>query len=232
MQSFLKSLTELSLTKIFTCLQHERHIGLMSMGWVRNCLKLSTELFLNNSTRDLTKRLRWTFSCAAVASVKQATSTYSITSLYSSDVFSFCFIFFPLQCDIPEGGMVPKSLYRTAEELESEEHCLLTDSIYKSANIFKGAPYEVHSQLWPCVRLASQSFIQVWGVWCLFSLSWSYALGKAAPNWKMTCIACLRECSLFSCVSDLLASSSRCWLRSRNRTPSSPGTLMCLREMW
>ncbi|XP_035511517.1 SEC14-like protein 1 [Morone saxatilis] len=46
-------------------------------------------------------------------------------------------------CDIPEGGMVPKSLYRTAEELESEENRLLTDSIYKSASIFKGAPYEL-----------------------------------------------------------------------------------------
>ncbi|XP_049925373.1 SEC14-like protein 1 [Epinephelus moara] len=46
-------------------------------------------------------------------------------------------------CDIPEGGVVPKSLYRTAEELESEEHRLLTDSIYKSASIFKGAPYEM-----------------------------------------------------------------------------------------
>ncbi|XP_041812442.1 SEC14-like protein 1 [Chelmon rostratus] len=46
-------------------------------------------------------------------------------------------------CDVPEGGMVPKSLYRTAEELESEENRLLTDSIYKSASIFKGAPYEM-----------------------------------------------------------------------------------------
>lgn len=46
-------------------------------------------------------------------------------------------------CDVPEGGMVPKSLYRTAEEVESEENCLLTDSIYKSASIFKGAPYEM-----------------------------------------------------------------------------------------
>ncbi|KAJ0058380.1 hypothetical protein NL108_013885, partial [Boleophthalmus pectinirostris] len=46
-------------------------------------------------------------------------------------------------CDIPEGGLVPKSLYRTAEELESEEYRLLTDSIYKSASIFKGAPYEM-----------------------------------------------------------------------------------------
>ncbi|XP_033826995.1 SEC14-like protein 1 [Periophthalmus magnuspinnatus] len=46
-------------------------------------------------------------------------------------------------CDIPEGGLVPKCLYRTAEELESEEYKLLTDSIYKSASIFKGAPYEM-----------------------------------------------------------------------------------------
>nr|XP_020453562.1 SEC14-like protein 1 [Monopterus albus] len=46
-------------------------------------------------------------------------------------------------CDIPEGGMVPKPLYRTAEELESEENRLLTESIYKIASIFKGAPYEM-----------------------------------------------------------------------------------------
>uniref|UniRef100_A0A3Q3X303 SEC14 like lipid binding 1 n=1 Tax=Mola mola TaxID=94237 RepID=A0A3Q3X303_MOLML len=46
-------------------------------------------------------------------------------------------------CDIPEGCLVPKSLYRTAEELESEEMRLLNDSIYKSASIFKGAPYEM-----------------------------------------------------------------------------------------
>ncbi|XP_060882725.1 SEC14-like protein 1 [Labrus mixtus] len=46
-------------------------------------------------------------------------------------------------CDIPEGGLVPKSLYRTAEELESEENRLLIDSVYKSASIFKGAPYEM-----------------------------------------------------------------------------------------
>lgn len=50
-----------------------------------------------------------------------------------------------LQCDIPDGGTVPKSLYRTAEELESEENCLLTDCIYKTANIFKGTPFEVQS---------------------------------------------------------------------------------------
>ncbi|XP_056143217.1 SEC14-like protein 1 isoform X1 [Lampris incognitus] len=46
-------------------------------------------------------------------------------------------------CEIPEGGLVPKSLYRTAEELESEETRLWTDSLYKSASVFKGAPYEL-----------------------------------------------------------------------------------------
>lgn len=60
--------------------------------------------------------------------------------LLECNLFHFIFL---SQCDIPEGGMVPKCLYRTAEELESEENSLLTDSIYKSAGIFKGAPYEV-----------------------------------------------------------------------------------------
>ncbi|XP_075999333.1 SEC14-like protein 1 [Genypterus blacodes] len=46
-------------------------------------------------------------------------------------------------CDVPEGGIVPKTLYRTAEELESEETRLWTESIYKSASVFKGAPYEM-----------------------------------------------------------------------------------------
>lgn len=59
-------------------------------------------------------------------------------------------------CDIPEGGMVPKSLYRTAEELESEEHRLLSDSIYKSASIFKGAPYEM------LIQIAEASSVITW----------------------------------------------------------------------
>ncbi|KAM9744808.1 SEC14-like protein 1 isoform 1-T2 [Menidia menidia] len=59
-------------------------------------------------------------------------------------------------CDIPEGGLVPKSLYRTAEELESEENCLLTDSIYKSASIFKGAPFEM------LIEIAEASSVITW----------------------------------------------------------------------
>ena len=50
----------------------------------------------------------------------------------------FCF-----QCEVPEGGLVPKSLYRTAEELENEDLKLCTETIYQSASVFKGAPHEV-----------------------------------------------------------------------------------------
>lgn len=46
-------------------------------------------------------------------------------------------------CDVPEAGLVPKSLYRTAEELENEEVKLWNESIYKSASVLKGSPHEV-----------------------------------------------------------------------------------------
>lgn len=51
--------------------------------------------------------------------------------------------FSPLQCEVPEGGLVPKSMYRTAEELENEDIRLWTETIYQSASVFKGAPHEV-----------------------------------------------------------------------------------------
>uniref|UniRef100_A0A8C7F0D6 SEC14-like protein 1 n=1 Tax=Oncorhynchus kisutch TaxID=8019 RepID=A0A8C7F0D6_ONCKI len=46
-------------------------------------------------------------------------------------------------CEVPEGGLVPKSLYRTAEELENEDISLWTETIYQSASVFKGAPHEI-----------------------------------------------------------------------------------------
>uniref|UniRef100_A0A672I7U5 SEC14-like protein 1 n=1 Tax=Salarias fasciatus TaxID=181472 RepID=A0A672I7U5_SALFA len=46
-------------------------------------------------------------------------------------------------CEVPEGGLVPKSMYRTAEELENEDVRLWTETIYQSASIFKGAPHEI-----------------------------------------------------------------------------------------
>lgn len=52
----------------------------------------------------------------------------------------------PFQCEVPEGGLVPKSLYRTAEELENEDLKLWTETIYQSASVFKGAPHEVRGR--------------------------------------------------------------------------------------
>uniref|UniRef100_A0A8D2J875 SEC14 like lipid binding 5 n=1 Tax=Varanus komodoensis TaxID=61221 RepID=A0A8D2J875_VARKO len=47
-------------------------------------------------------------------------------------------------CNVPEGGLVPKSLYQTDEEPEISDHIRLwTETIYHSANVFKGAPREV-----------------------------------------------------------------------------------------
>ncbi|KAG7259155.1 hypothetical protein CRUP_010328, partial [Coryphaenoides rupestris] len=46
-------------------------------------------------------------------------------------------------CEVPEGGLVPKSLYRTTEEMENEDVRLWTETIYQSASVFKGAPHEL-----------------------------------------------------------------------------------------
>uniref|UniRef100_A0A8B9RIT5 SEC14 like lipid binding 1 n=1 Tax=Astyanax mexicanus TaxID=7994 RepID=A0A8B9RIT5_ASTMX len=46
-------------------------------------------------------------------------------------------------CEVPEGGLVPKTLYRTPEELENDDIRLWTETIYQSASIFKGAPHEL-----------------------------------------------------------------------------------------
>ncbi|MEE6506833.1 hypothetical protein FKM82_007871, partial [Ascaphus truei] len=50
-------------------------------------------------------------------------------------------------CEVPEGGLVPKALYRTPEELESEEIRLWTETIYQSASVFKGSPHEILIQI-------------------------------------------------------------------------------------
>ncbi|NXG55809.1 S14L1 protein, partial [Hemiprocne comata] len=47
-------------------------------------------------------------------------------------------------CTVPEGGLVPKSLYQTEEETENSDHIRLwTETIYHSASVLKGAPHEI-----------------------------------------------------------------------------------------
>ncbi|NP_001085706.1 SEC14-like lipid binding 1 L homeolog [Xenopus laevis] len=50
-------------------------------------------------------------------------------------------------CEVPEGGLVPKALYRTPEELENDDIRLWTETIYQSASVFKGSPHEMLIQI-------------------------------------------------------------------------------------
>uniref|UniRef100_UPI0035900E42 SEC14-like protein 1 isoform X2 n=1 Tax=Myxine glutinosa TaxID=7769 RepID=UPI0035900E42 len=47
-------------------------------------------------------------------------------------------------CEVPEGSLIPKSLYRTEGGLEQGDDIRLwTETIYQSASVFKGAPHEI-----------------------------------------------------------------------------------------
>ncbi|XP_075422265.1 SEC14-like protein 5 [Ascaphus truei] len=47
-------------------------------------------------------------------------------------------------CNIPEGGLVPKTLYQSEDDAETADHIRLwTETIYHSACIYKGASHEI-----------------------------------------------------------------------------------------
>lgn len=46
------------------------------------------------------------------------------------------------KCDLPEGGPVPKSLYRTEWD-KGDDLGIFEDALYKQANVFRGLPHEV-----------------------------------------------------------------------------------------
>ncbi|XP_073504654.1 SEC14-like protein 5 [Phyllobates terribilis] len=51
-------------------------------------------------------------------------------------------------CNIPEGGLVPKSLYQSDDDAETSDHIRLwTETIYHSALIYKGAPHEISAEI-------------------------------------------------------------------------------------
>ncbi|XP_073492448.1 SEC14-like protein 5 [Aquarana catesbeiana] len=51
-------------------------------------------------------------------------------------------------CNIPEGGLVPKTLYQSDDETETSDHIRLwTETIYHSAYINKGAPHEISAEI-------------------------------------------------------------------------------------
>lgn len=51
-------------------------------------------------------------------------------------------------CNIPEGGLIPKSLYQSDDDAETSDHIRLwTETIYHSAFIYKGAPHEITAEI-------------------------------------------------------------------------------------
>ncbi|XP_075035257.1 SEC14-like protein 5 [Mixophyes fleayi] len=51
-------------------------------------------------------------------------------------------------CNIPEGGLVPKSLYQSDDDTETSDHIRLwTETIYHSSYIYKGAPHELTAEI-------------------------------------------------------------------------------------
>uniref|UniRef100_A0A3B1IUD5 SEC14-like protein 1 n=1 Tax=Astyanax mexicanus TaxID=7994 RepID=A0A3B1IUD5_ASTMX len=82
---------------------------------------------------------------------------------YISSEFIPDFLGGDAQCDVPEGGLVPKTLYHTAEEQENQELKLFTDTIYKTASVFKGAPHELLVEITECSSVITWDFDVVRG---------------------------------------------------------------------
>lgn len=69
---------------------------------------------------------------------------------------------FVSQCNVPEGGLVPKSLYLMEEEQEHTDQLRQWRETYQSASVLRGAPHEVpgpglggHAGLGCCLRSGS-----------------------------------------------------------------------------
>lgn len=80
-------------------------------------------------------------------------------------------------CEVPEGGLVPKSLYRTAEELENEDLKLWTETIYQSSSIFKGSPHEI------LIEIVEASSVITWDFdVCKGDITFNIYHSKRAPQ--------------------------------------------------
>lgn len=90
------------------------------------------------------------------------------------------------QCEVPEGGLVPKSLYRTAEELENEDIKLWTETIYQSASVFKGAPHEVRLQPALPSQLSALESVS----WIESGSEWDYLVVLHSPCCSVALICC------------------------------------------
>ena len=74
-----------------------------------------------------------------------------------------------LQCDVPEGGIVPKSLYAVEDDMEKdrspEDSHFRSDSLYHTAYVHKDFPHEVSVLVELQGTIVSFSFLK-----CLFHI--------------------------------------------------------------
>lgn len=99
---------------------------------------------------------------------------------------------------MPEGGLVPKSLYRTPEELENEDLKLWTETIYQSASVFKGAPHEVPTLRPHPWRDPSPT---TWASLRALGFSWSCSLGLVGSDVSQSGAALTGRAVRSSCIS-------------------------------
>ncbi|MBN3282634.1 S14L1 protein, partial [Polyodon spathula] len=111
--------------------------GLSRYRSVRSSMK--TLARSSSSTQEMTTRVREGWS---ITLTKRSFLTSWEENVWLAHMFQ-CQLCESFQCEVPEGGVVPKALYRTAEELETEDIRLWTDTIYHSGSVFKGSPHEL-----------------------------------------------------------------------------------------
>ena len=70
-------------------------------------------------------------------------------------IIESCYI---VQCNIKDGGLVPKSLYRSLEFSEAEESW--SSEIYQTTHVSKGSPHEVRDKLL-CFFSRSMKFVSL-----------------------------------------------------------------------
>ncbi|XP_029804918.1 SEC14-like protein 5 isoform X2 [Suricata suricatta] len=84
-------------------------------------------------------------------------------------------------CNVPEGGLVPKSLYLTEEEQEHTDQLRQWRETYQSASVLRGAPHEVAVEILDAESVITWDFDILRGD-VLFSLYHSKQVPKPGPQ--------------------------------------------------
>ncbi|XP_019515790.1 PREDICTED: SEC14-like protein 5 [Hipposideros armiger] len=87
----------------------------------------------------------------------------------------------PQKCNVPEGGLVPKSLYLTEEEQEHADQMHQWRETYQSASVLRGAPHEVTVEILEGESVITWDFDILRGD-VVFSLYYTKQVPKLGPR--------------------------------------------------